>query len=430
LIVLLFFASVLRDFAVSVLNRLQFDAMKPVKRYAIVGTGYRATMYLDAIASEYRRVAQLVGMCDTCQARMDFHNKRLAEQFRFQAAPTFVADQFDQMIRQTRPDWLIVTSPDHTHDDYIIRAMHHGCDVICEKPLTIDAPRLRAIIHAIEKTRRSLRVTFNLRYAPHTTKLWEVINAGTIGKPLAVDFSWVLDTDHGADYFRRWHAKKHESGGLLVHKATHHFDLVNWWIGSVPQRVFAIGALQFYGQTRADVPAEPFFMPPESLDPIQQGLYFGQALSESGYIRNQDVFGQHVTIEDTMALVCRYRNGVVMNHSLVCYSPWEGFRVAITGTKGRAELFDRSTPHSQQTLTIYPMFGQAYEEPLPKIEAVHGGADPHLFRRLFDPDAPPDPFKRDAGYVDGAASVLLGIAANESIRTGHPIDVDDLFKLP
>ena len=57
-------------------------------------------------------------------------------------------------------------------------------------------------------------------------------------------FEWALDTVHGADYFRRWHRDKKNSGGLLVHKSSHHFDLVNWWIGDVPARVYARGGLQ------------------------------------------------------------------------------------------------------------------------------------------------------------------------------------------
>ena len=60
--------------------------------------------------------------------------------------------------------------------------------------------------------------------------------SGVIGDVLSVDFHWMLDTHHGADYFRRWHRNKQNSGGLMVHKATHHFDLVNWWLSSVPER--------------------------------------------------------------------------------------------------------------------------------------------------------------------------------------------------
>jgi predicted dehydrogenase len=72
-----------------------------------------------------------------------------------------------------------------------------------------------------------------------------------------VHFEWVLDTVHGADYFRRWHREKANSGGLLVHKASHHFDLVNWWIGDVPATVYARGALRFYDDDAARARSRP-----------------------------------------------------------------------------------------------------------------------------------------------------------------------------
>ena len=72
--------------------------------------------------------------------------------------------------------------------------------------------------------------------------------SGEIGKVLSVDFAWYLDVYHGADYFRRWHAYKNGGGSLWVHKATHHFDLVNWWLGADPVEVVANGQLQVYGK--------------------------------------------------------------------------------------------------------------------------------------------------------------------------------------
>lgn len=72
-------------------------------------------------------------------------------------------------------------------------------------------------------------MTFNYRYAPHNTKVAEIIRSGAIGQVTSVHFEWMLNTQHGADYFRRWHRDRRNSGGLLVHKSTHHFDLVNFW---------------------------------------------------------------------------------------------------------------------------------------------------------------------------------------------------------
>lgn len=207
-------------------------------------------MFIDAIMTTYSDVAELVAFCDLSQVWMAWYNEQLAERG-LPTLPTYPAAQFDQMIAETHPDTVIVSTVDATHHLYIIRAMELGCDVISEKPMTTRLDSLKAIYDAIERTGKNLRVTFNYRYAPAYTRLRELILEGKVGRPLAVDFSWMLDTSHGADYFRRWHWEKENSGGLLVHKATHHFDLVNWWIDSYPQDVFAMGNLLFYGRQNA-----------------------------------------------------------------------------------------------------------------------------------------------------------------------------------
>lgn len=428
------------------------------KRYAIVGTGSRAGMYVEAITSTYADSAELVALCDLSQTRMNWYNQKLGPL----ACPTYHPDEFDRMVQETKPDVVIVTTIDATHHTYIVRAMELGCDVITEKPMTMDADKAKAIFDAIDRTGCSLRVTFNYRYSPAYTKLREVIMQGTIGRPLAVDFSWILDTSHGADYFRRWHREKQNSGGLLVHKATHHFDLVNWWIDSYPQSVFAMGDLLFYGQENAEARGEhyPYTRytnePAAKDDPFAlflnekeafRGLYL-EAEADSGYIRDRNVFGSPITIEDTMAVTARYRNNVLLSYCLIAYSPWEGLRVAITGTKGRVELEVVENVNHLSTdsdlaalkaskgsfkeakLTVYPMFGAAYPVEVPLTEGGHGGADPVMLEQIFSPTRPPDPFNRAATHIDGAASIMLGISANESIRTGKLIQVNDLFVIP
>ncbi len=425
------------------------------KRYALVGTGSRARMYVDALTRTYADFTELVGFCDLSQTRMDWYNRYLQEGVGFSPRPTYLAADFDRMIDETRPDGVIVTTVDATHHHYIVRAMELGCDVITEKPMTTDAGRARAIFDAIAHTGKSLRVTFNYRYAPAYTRLRELIMSGVIGRPLAVDFSWMLDTSHGADYFRRWHREKENSGGLLVHKSTHHFDLINWWIDSYPQEVFAMGDLLFYGRENAEVRGEQYSykrytgVPEARNDPFAlfldenptfKGLYL-DAEVESGYLRDCNVFGEPITIEDTMAVTARYCNGVVLSYCLVAYSPWEGMRVSITGTKGRVELevveqvlhLSNSTAAASKGtfkethLRVYPMFGAAYEVEAPAGEGGHGGADPVMLAQLFDPAAPLDPFGRAASHIDGAASILLGIAANESLRIHRPVNVAELL---
>ena len=430
------------------------------RRYAIVGTGSRAGLYIDGISGTYRETAELVALCDLSQARMDWHNRRLVAQEGGAPRPTYPAESFDRMIADTAPDTVIVTTVDATHHQYIVRAMELGRDVITEKPMTTDAEKMRAIFDAIARTGRSLRVAFNYRYAPAYTTFRRLMMDGVVGRPLLVDFSWLLDTQHGADYFRRWHRERKHSGGLLVHKATHHFDLVNWWIDAYPREVFALAGLGFYGRANAEARGESYsyarYTGSEAArsDPFAlfldrstalRGLYL-EAETESGYIRDRNVFGEPITIDDTMAVTARYRNGALLSYCLVAYAPWEGLRVAVTGDRGRLEMdIVENVTHLMQDseraraskgafkgarISVHPMFGAAYEVDVPSGDGGHGGADPVMLEQLFSLSPPPDPYHRAASHIDGAASLLVGFAANESIRTERFVRTDDLFQLP
>lgn len=440
--------------------------MKRNTRYGLVGTGGRAIMFVDALTNRFRDQASLVGFCDISQTRMDWHNARIKEQYGYPQVPTYSASDFDKMIAETRPDVVVVCTVDSEHHHYICRAMEFGCDVITEKPMTTDTEKMRQIFEVVERTGRSLRVTFNFRYNPAASKVRELISRGVIGKPLAVDLCWRLDTNHGPDYFRRWHREKEKSGGLLVHKSTHHFDIINWWVDSYPQQVFSMGDLKFYGRKNAAERGETYSYErytgsvEAANDPYAlkldegsgddmlysretlKGLYLN-AEKDSGYVRDRNVFGDDISIEDTMAVMVRYRNGVILNYSLVAYSPWEGYCARITGDKGSIELnqkYGGSLPADQNgkilpvepeaELKVFPMFGKSYSVEIPKAEGGHGGSDPLLLQQIFSNQAPYDPFGRMASHIDGAASLLIGVAANQSMMTGQPVDVDDLLKLP
>lgn len=428
-------------------------------RYAIVGTGSRATMYIDALCGTYSGPCDLVALCDTSPVRISYHNQRLADRYGRAEVPAYAAADFAQMITRERPDVVIVTTVDAHHHRYIVAALEHGCDAITEKPMTTDAGKVSQVLSAVERTGGRLVVTFNYRYSAAYTRLRQLVAEGAIGTPHLVDFSWMLDTSHGADYFRRWHREKQMSGGLLVHKASHHFDLVNWWIGSWPETVYAMGSLSFYGREAAAGRGESYGysrytgQDPQTLDdpfaldlgrsPMLRGLYL-DAEEQSGYLRDRNVFGEEISIEDTMAVSARYRSGALLSYSLVAYSPWEGLRVAITGDKGRVELDERHGAHViEQTPTgegpegsgrerrvrLFPMFRSPVDIEVETEAGPHAG-DGLMLEQLFAPDPPPDPWDRAASHLDGAASVLLGAAANQSLAQGVPVIVDQLVDQP
>ncbi|WP_219639544.1 Gfo/Idh/MocA family protein [Cohnella sp. CFH 77786] len=427
--------------------------MKP-KRYVLVGTGGRAEFFYSAIATQFKETAVLTAFCDINRTRMEYANKRLTEKYGYPSVNLYAPDQFDRMIELEKPDAVIVTSVDRTHHTYIIRAMELGCDAITEKPMTVDEKKCQEILDAVRRTGRQVRVTFNYRYAPHHTKARELIMNGAIGQVHSVHFEWLLNTMHGADYFRRWHRDKRNSGGLLVHKSTHHFDLVNFWIGSQPDEVFAYGDLLFYGRENAEKRGETRFYDRATGNPAAQDDPFALHLDrnehlkamyldaehEDGYRRDQSVFGDGITIEDTMGVLVRYKNNAILTYSLNAYMPWEGYRIAFNGNKGRLEMTvveqsyvnsggDKSLEGAlkDKRIVLFPHWKPPYEIEVEEGQGGHGGGDPVLLNDIFGTPAP-DPYRRAANHVDGARSILTGIAANRSIRTGMAVKVDDLVK--
>lgn len=425
------------------------------KKYAQVGIGGRARFFYEAIARDFSDTSELVAFCDINQTRMNYANKILHEKYDYKPIPTYTCDKFDEMIKKEKPDTIIVTSIDRTHHTYIIRAMELGCDVITEKPMTVDEEKAQEILDAIERTGKELRVTFNYRYAPHNTKVRELIMNDTIGEIYSVHFEWLLNTKHGADYFRRWHRDKRNSGGLLVHKATHHFDLVNFWLNTQPETVFAMGDLRFYGRENAEkrgitdfyyrahgseiAKDDPFAIQLEDNETLK-ALYL-DAEKEDGYLRDQSVFGDGISIEDTMGVLVKYKNKAILTYSLNAYMPWEGFRVAFNGSKGRIQVSVIESAYinaggklnaegavEEKRITVFPMFGEPYDVPIDEAEGGHGGGDPILLNDLFGTPSP-DPYNRAASHEDGAMSILTGIAANKSIAAGIPIKIDNLIDL-
>jgi predicted dehydrogenase len=430
------------------------------KRFAVVGTGGRVPMFIDPLVRDYSESAELVGMCDASLTRLNYHRERLQKTYGYPLVPGYAAADFEQMLAETKPDVVIICTMDATHHEYIIKSLEAGCDAVTEKPLTTDAAKCRAILDVVERTGRRVQVAFNYRWAPGVTKVRELIAAGTIGDVKHVNLEYQLNTSHGADYFRRWHSNKANSGGLLVHKSTHHFDLVNWWIDSIPAEVFAYGALNFYGREnaikRGDVQYTEYerYTGTEAAkdDPFAYNLDKGPAKSlyleaeaESGYIRDQNVFREGIDIEDTMSVLVKYRGGVVLTYSLVAFSPREGYRVSFTGDRGRIEYTEWHESHiiAGQTdtelakeqeghdmiLRVIPHFQAGYEVPIVKAAGGHGGGDPLLQAQIFAPNPPVEQLGRVAGPEQGVASAIIGIGANASIASGKPVQLAELCPL-
>lgn len=420
-------------------------------KVVLVGTGVRGISFWGKrLVEQYPQKLSFVGLCDINPGRVKF-----AREYMGVSCPTFT--DFDLMLRETRPDLVIVCTKDSTHHEFIVKGLEFGADVLTEKPLTTDEVRCRQIVEAERKSKRNLIVGFNYRWSPYMTKIKELLQNKSIGEITSVDFNWYLNTHHGASYFRRWHGLMNGGGSLWVHKATHHFDLLNWWLDDTPEEVFAYGALEHYGKNgpfRGEscrkcahkTDCRYFWDITKSQHDMK--LYVENEKYD-GYIRDNCLFREEIDIYDKMSAQIRYKSNVVANYSLTTYSPFEGWRIAFNGQKGRIEAWldipwmknehiDQEGLHAVEMqqgakdasivepLILYRNWEKYETVNVVSEKAGHGGGDSRLQDKIFlNPDAA-DPYRHAAGLRDGVMSVMIGIAARKSIESGRPVKISSL----
>jgi predicted dehydrogenase len=405
------------------------------KRYAIVGTGHRATgMWGVDLLKKYSAEIEFVGLCDKNSKRVEAGKRLIGAD-----CPTFT--NFDEMLDKTKPELLMVTTVDSTHHEFITKAVARGITVITEKPMVTEAAQCQKVLDAEKKYKNPIIVTFNYRYAPKHQKIKELIQAGEIGDVTSVDFSWFLDTRHGADYFRRWHRLKSGGGSLWVHKATHHFDLINWWLDADPQEVSAYGKLNVYGRNGAFRSTNCRPCPHKSKCPFYWDMtrdarlmkLYAECEDVDNYHRDGCVFRTDVDTYDTMSAVVKYSSGVSLNYSLNAAMPMEGYRLAFNGTKGRLEVRDYErqpweVEEKSEAYLIKNFSGKREKLQMPQIEGGHAGGDDRLRDVIFKNAAVPDYLKLPSARA-GAMSCLTGIAARTSIEQSRPVKIGELVRL-
>lgn len=425
------------------------------KRIVMVGTGIRGTIFWgDALNQKFGDMIEFVGLCDINPGRVEYAKERMKV-----SCPTFT--DFDRMMREVKPEIVIVTTTDSEHDKLIVRALELGSDVITEKPMTTDEVKCRSILAAEKRTGRKVHVAFNYRFSPFYTKIKEIIAANKIGRVTSVDLNWYLNVHHGASYYRRWHGIKAKGGSLWVHKATHHFDLVNWWIDSDPVQVTAYGSLDHYGKNGPFRGPSCRACPHKSTCKFYWDITKDQTLMKmyvanekhDGYIRDGCVFREEIDIYDKMSAQVVYANGVTLNYSLTAYSPYEGFRLSFNGFDGKMDTWegipyqrgnfdrvDQAERHSLEMSQIKDEKADGFEEimlhqnfkpefesiKVPKYRGGHGGGDIRMHMKMFRNEPAADVYKHAAGTRDGAMSVLIGVAARKSIDEKRTVRIEEL----
>jgi predicted dehydrogenase len=150
-----------------------------------------------------------------------------------------VFDDFNEMLRKAPLDSLIIATPNHLHCEMTLQAFAAGLDVFVEKPLATTVTECDEMIAAGEAVGKFMMVGLCYRHSNLYQAFVNRIAAGSVGKPRMIwckEFRGHWNPGHGD-----WRYSQAKSGGSLVEKNCHHFDIFNWAIQSRPVRVQAFG---------------------------------------------------------------------------------------------------------------------------------------------------------------------------------------------
>ena len=193
--------------------------------FGIIGAGQRCMYFFGPDIQRNADRAKLVALAEPDQGRRSSAIDDLGGDIR-------AYGDIEELLGDPKVDAVIIASPDFTHQELLDKALDAGKHVICEKPMATTLDDARHMARRAQAAPQVVQIGFMLRYAPMFVRIKEIVDSGIIGDLVQVSAAEIIEYYHGASFYRRWQRFRKNSGGLLVHKACHAFDVVNWIVGS------------------------------------------------------------------------------------------------------------------------------------------------------------------------------------------------------
>lgn len=193
-------------------------------RFGVLGAGRIGKVHARAVASNPE--AGLVAVADAVPKAAEDLAKAWGAEVR----------TIDAIEKAFDIDAVVICTPTDTHADLIERFARAGKAIFCEKPIDLDAERVKACLRIVEETGATLMVGFNRRFDPHFMAVRQAIDDGAIGE---VEQVVITSRDPGpppVDYIKR-------SGGIFRDMTIHDFDMARFLLGEEPVKVQASGSV-------------------------------------------------------------------------------------------------------------------------------------------------------------------------------------------
>jgi predicted dehydrogenase len=356
---------------------------------------------------------KLVAICDSDHARLQAATAGLAspEIAIYHATPELLADH--------RVDAVVVATHDKAHAAVGLEVLRARKHLYLEKPMAQRIEDCDALIAAWKQAETVFMVGLELRYCSLAEDMKKIVERGEIGE---VRLGYAVDNVSvgGQYYFHDASRRKDHVRNLVLQKGIHTIDLMNWWIGSEPIRVYSEAGLDAFGGSEPNdkrcrfcdrASSCPYAMPRElRLD------------YEASSVDRDDrcVWAEEIDVEDNTIVTVRYANGAKMTYVECHFAPDYNRRFTLFGTKGRMDGFY----NNEQDFSIDLAFRYTgrHESLRPeKRPGGHGGGDPRIRNEFINRIRAGKP--ACPGVAGARASAAIAIAAGIAVDTGEPVQI-------
>lgn len=283
-------------------------------------------------------------------------------------------DEFTAFLASDEIDAVLVASPNQYHACQSVTLLEHGINTLCEKPIATTLEDHDEIIDGANTSNAFYFVGFNLRASPFYTRLYELISHGTVG-----DVGMISCRESRGHFHADYSFTQAKSGGTLLDKNSHDFDLYNWYADADPVVVLARG--------------------------------------------NQHVHTKNTDVTDQASIIVEYDNGVIGTLEVCMFAPF-GQRVRMYEVRGSEGLL--RAPNEADTVTLFKRNSRDTFR-VTDTAGSHSGADisqMKRFLRCIQGRATPPASPLDAKKADAVA-----LAGELAIETGEVVEIGDDFSI-
>ncbi len=315
---------------------------------------------------------------------------------------------------------VVIASPDNAHRDNAVQAFESGKNVFLEKPIAQTVEESDDIIKAWAGAKTVLMVGLELRYCSLFTRMRRLLDEGVIGDVLtglAID-----NVSVGGNYY--YHDKQRKKSyirSLLTQKGVHTIDLLNWFMGGRPQKVYARGSLAYYGGNEPDDKRCrdcekkkncAFFISYESFI-----MDYGQAIKKDDYC----VFAREADVNDNSQVIITYDSGKSAVYTECHFTPEYTRDFELTGSRGKMNALYNNEGNFL-IRNRYRHTDHIDEWRPPALPGGHGGGDPLIQQEFLEWIKHPEKMRADQNIAARDAT-CVGAAAELSIETGQPVEI-------